>query len=91
MLIDPDYLEFEPIEEKLDKVNPRILKEMLENEDRPPFEFREQFREVLLQFFNLTNHRHGAYEFAEGKAKEYFNLKYDIPISAWNFRVRKPS
>lgn len=91
MTTDSSFLEFGEIDEKLAKVDSNFLRQMVENEDRPPFEFRDQFRVVLLKFFNQTNMRQGAYEWAEQKAKEYFLENYNIPLTAWNYRVRKPS
>jgi membrane-bound lytic murein transglycosylase B len=82
---------FAPIDEKLSKVDRNTLVQMVEKEDRPPFEFREQFRAVLMQFFNQTNNSSGSYMWAEQKAKEYFEENYNIPQTAWNYRVRKPN
>ena len=60
-------------------------------EDKPeyvlPFEIREQFRPKLLEYFEMTNKRSGAYLWAEEKTFEYFESK-GIPRIAWAYRTR---
>lgn len=57
--------------------------------DAPAYEYRQMFRPKVMEFFNQTNMRSGAYLWAEQKAKEYFNVTYGIPFKAWHYRNRR--
>ncbi len=50
------------------------------------YKLRVQFREVLMAFFEQTNAKLGSYVWAENKAKEYFLVNKNIPVSAWDYR-----
>jgi len=58
------------------------------NEIVLPFEIRSQFRPKLMEFFEMTNKRHGAYLWAEQKTKDYFETALGIPQKAWVYRTR---
>lgn len=58
------------------------------NEIVLPFHVREQFRPKLMEFFEMTNKRQGAYVWAEEKALAYFEAQ-GIPREAWNYRTRR--
>ena len=54
--------------------------------EMPPYEIRSQFRPKLMEFFNTTNMKNGAYIWAEQKTKEYFETAFGIQQSAWDYR-----
>lgn len=53
------------------------------------YEQRVAFREKLMEYFEQTNKRQGAYVWAEQKAIEYFRETQKIPADAWNYRTRR--
>jgi hypothetical protein len=85
-----DTIDFTEIESILNQVNPDEVTKMVAEENMPPFIVREQFRPVLLKFFNLMTGQSGSYVTAERLTKEYFE-QMGIPQSAWNYRNRKPN
>lgn len=55
----------------------------------PPFEIRQQFRPKLIEFFEMTNKKNGAYVWAEQKTKDYFKTAFNIEPEMWDYRTRK--
>jgi hypothetical protein len=66
--------------------NPLLV--YMDNEIRPIYHYRVEFRETVYKFHAELNFEKGTYKIAEEKAKQFYLDTCQIPFEAWNYRVR---